>query len=173
MQGEIMANFLKAFEKTLYNEGGYKLHEIKNDHGGMTYAGIARRYHPYWSGWLLIDSGLKEPLIASVQRFYLKKFWNKIKGSSITDQKVAETLFDFAVNTGIKTASKIAQRVVEASPDGIIGSMTIAKINKFDSETFLSLYALAKIVRYANICNKNSSQKRFLLGWINRTLKGV
>lgn len=38
-------------------------------------------------------------------------------------------------------------------------------------ENFDIRFKLAKIERYATICNKNPSQKVFLLGWINRTLK--
>jgi hypothetical protein len=32
---------------------------------------------------------------------------------------------------------------------------------------------LAKMARYAEICNKNRTQVKFLLGWLNRTLKGL
>ena len=32
-------------------------------------------------------------------------------------------------------------------------------------------YTVAKINHYACIVNKNRSQGRFLLGWVNRTLK--
>ena len=32
-------------------------------------------------------------------------------------------------------------------------------------------YALAKVSRYAEICNRDRTQSNFLLGWINRTLK--
>ena len=46
-----MADFLQAFESMIRNEGGYKLHSAEGDRGGMTYAGIARNFHPTWPGW--------------------------------------------------------------------------------------------------------------------------
>jgi len=63
--------------------------------------------------------------------------------------------------------------VVDATPDGIIGKKTVAKINAYDEALFISNFALSKIARYANIVNKNRSQSKFLLGWINRTLNGL
>lgn len=46
-----MAEFTPAFEEMIRNEGGYILHNVAGDHGGDTYAGIARRFHPDWPGW--------------------------------------------------------------------------------------------------------------------------
>jgi hypothetical protein len=34
-------------------------------------------------------------------------------------------------------------------------------------------YALAKIARYRDIVQRDKTQIKFLLGWINRTLAGV
>ncbi len=45
-----MADFIPCFEQTLTLEGGYKLHTVKGDRGGMTYAGISRVHHPNWPG---------------------------------------------------------------------------------------------------------------------------
>jgi len=67
-----MADFNDAYEKTILNEGGYKLHNVPDDRGGQTYAGIARRYHPNWPGWRYIDSNdLDNPeLTKQVRAFY-------------------------------------------------------------------------------------------------------
>ena len=37
-----MAQFEPAFELMIKDEGGYVLHDVEGDTGGMTYAGIAR-----------------------------------------------------------------------------------------------------------------------------------
>lgn len=170
-----MAEFEEAFEKMIVNEGGYKLHNVSGDRGGQTYAGIARNFHPTWPGWYFIDNNQVDnpELTDHVREFYRNNFWNKIKGDEIKDQVVAETLFDFAVNAGTPTAARLAQSVVDTTPDGIIGSKTIEALNKVKSEDFIIRYALAKVARYANIVNRDRSQQKFLLGWINRTLKGL
>ena len=170
-----MSEFEQAFEKMIRNEGGYVLHLVSGDRGGQTYAGIARNFYPDWVGWNLIDrDDMENPqLTHMVREFYRENFWDKVQGDKITRRRVAETLFDFAVNAGVRTASKLAQLVVDATPDGIIGPKSLAKLNQADEEAFIAKYALAKMTRYAEICKRDPSQKKFLLGWINRTLEGL
>lgn len=166
-----MADFVPAFEEMILDEGGYKLTDIPGDAGGQTYAGIARKPNPDWSGWSYIDRG-ETPPAQMVRDFYKAKFWDDIKGDQIADQRVAKCIFNFYVNTG-RPAKTIAQLVVGATPDGAIGDITIAKINQVDADRFIMTYTLGKIARYAEICNRNREQSKFLLGWINRALKGA
>lgn len=170
-----MADYITAFEKMIINEGGFVLHNVTGDRGGQTYAGIARNFHSDWEGWAIIDKGnLDHPgLTRMVRDFYKHNFWDKVKVEDIHHQGVAEAIFDFAVNAGVKTASKLAQLVIGATPDGIIGPKSVSKLNDVDEEHFIAKYALAKIARYAEICKRNPVQKKFLLGWINRTLGGL
>lgn len=170
-----MADFDAAFELMIRNEGGYKLTDIANDRGGQTYAGIARNYHPGWPGWSIIDRGDMQNLQLSrlVREFYKLKFWDTVSGDAIRQQAIAVTIFDFAVNAGPATAAKLAQLVVGATPDGRIGPATLDALNAADEGVFVPRYALAKLARYAEICNKDRSQTKFLLGWMNRTIKGL
>jgi len=168
-----MADFLTAFEKTIADEGGYQLTDIPGDRGGMTYAGIARKPNPDWSGWQFIDRkdfGSATPL---VREFYKLNFWDRVRGDDITNQAIAETIFNFGVNTGTGVAIKLAQLIVGVTPDGAIGPKTVERLNICTAEKFLPAYAIAKISRYAQICNKDRGQSKFLLGWINRTLAGL
>lgn len=165
-----MANFIPAYERTLINEGGYKLHNVKNDRGGLTYAGIARNRWPEWEGWNAIDAG-STPASSLVRDFYRNNFWNAIRGDQITNQSVAENLYDFAVNAGAGTAIKIAQIVVGTTPDGKIGPKTLDALNSTDPKFFGAAFALGKLARYEAIVTKDRTQERFLLGWLRRTLK--
>jgi lysozyme family protein len=166
-----VADFVPAFEAMIKNEGGYVLHNVEGDRGGMTYAGIARNMHPDWPGWGPIDR--KEAVPAQLVRdFYRQHFWTPIRGDEITSQVIAQTIFDFHVNAGA-VAIKLAQLVVGATPDGALGAKTVAILNNQDPAKFVMAYALAKIARYRDIVNKDRTQIKFLLGWINRTLAGV
>ena len=170
-----MANFEPAFEQMIKDEGGYVLHEIPGDTGGVTYAGIARNKNPQWAGWALVDK--KEfggSLTTMVRDFYRAEFWGKMRGDELTNQDVANTIFNFGVNAGMGMAVKLAQLVVGATPDGGIGPKTVEHLNQItDGQRFKEQYALAKIARYAEICNRNRTQSKFLLGWVNRTLGGL
>lgn len=166
-----MADFLPAFEKMLVNEGGYRLHNVEGDRGGMTFAGIARNMNPGWSGWPVIDAG-GEPHADMVRAFYRANFWNPIRGDEISSQRIAESIFDFNVNTG-RPARVLAQIVAGVTPDGSFGPKTVAALNAMDPERFVMAYALAKIARYRDIVQRDRTQLKFILGWINRTLEGA
>lgn len=165
-----MADFLKAYERTIANEGGYKLTNIAGDRGVMTYAGISRRFHPSWPGWLQIDAH-QVPSSSLVREFYKAEFWDKVRGDQIESQRIAESIYDFAVNADWRVAAKVAQVVVGVTPDGSIGDRTVAALNAADPAVFCLAFALGKLRRYADIVNRDRSQAKFLLGWVNRTLQ--
>src|SRR3712207_6059069 len=56
---QIQTSFDIALERTLEFEGWYSKHPA--DPGGETYRGIARRHHPSWPGWALIDEAKQRP----------------------------------------------------------------------------------------------------------------
>lgn len=177
-----MADFNPAFELTMEAEGGY-VHD-PDDPGGETYKGIARTRNPKWPGWKEIDS-LKNnsnfpnnldnhpKLQTQIKALYKSNYWDKIRGDDIIEQDIAESIFDFAVNAGPKTSAKLAQVTVAAKTDGIIGPKTLKKINADDTRAFLAVFALAKIGRYVNICEKRKSSRKYFFGWVRRTLEGL
>jgi len=167
-----MADFLPAFEKTILKEGGYQLTNIADDRGGQTYAGISRRSNPGWPGWEYIDRG-DTPSALMVRTFYLQNHWDVMGLTAIESQMVAQSMFDFGVNTHPLVAAKLAQLVVGATPDGKIGPVTTAAINAVNVDLFMAHFALAKVARYRDIVRRDKTQLKFLLGWINRTLDGV
>ncbi len=165
-----MADFLPAFERAILAEGGYQLHHVAGDTGGLTYAGIARAKNPQWPGWAWIDRG-ETPPSQLVRDFYRAGWWEPIQGDQIHDQDVAYTVYSFATNAGLKTAIRLLQVVVGATPDGAMGPKTLEALNAMEPRLFMALYALARIARYRDIVARDRSQGKFLLGWINRTLQ--
>ena len=85
------------------------------------------------------------------------------------------------MNAGRKTAIKLLQVAVNANlpshkrikVDGVIGPKTIEAVNSVDADKLLTTYALLRIGRYREIVLKNPSQRKFLLGWINRVFKEI
>lgn len=155
-----MANFDKAIEQVLVNEGGYV--NDPDDKGGETKFGISKRAYP--------DVDIKNLTTDEAKAIYKKEYWDKIKGDDITDDGVAYEIFDTAVNMGVRTSSKLAQMVVNAYPDGFIGTKTLKHLNSVDVESFITKFKLAKIARYAYLVKKNPANRKFLFGWVNRVL---
>ncbi|MBN2062525.1 MAG: hypothetical protein JW882_19135 [Deltaproteobacteria bacterium] len=182
-----MAEFEPCYEKVIRLEGGYSIHHVAGDRGGMTYAGIARNEQPRWAGWRKIDANADDAeLIDMVRIFYREKFWDRILGDQIESQMVAYQIFEFSVNAGIKAAVRIAQKVIGSRPDGIFGPKTLERLNETtrdekEARVFILTYSLFKIFRYKDIClhdvrrksDRIVSNEKFLCGWINRVQKGL
>lgn len=115
-------SFNEAFTATMGSEGGYS--NDPQDRGGETYMGISRNNHPGWPGWVIIDACLnsghpleyRETLGEMVMSFYREQFWEK-SGCHLVDKispKVANELFDSAVNCGPKNGGKFLQSALNA-----------------------------------------------------------
>lgn len=174
-----MAAFDLAFDKTMRAEGGYG--NDPQDSGGETYKGIARNSNPKWPGWIIIDQmktkgnfprslDSNNDLQNQIKQFYEANYWDKIRGDDITEQLIAESIFDFAVNAGPSVSIRLAQMSVGANPDGVIGNDTLQKINADTPRAFLAVFAIHKIGRYVSICEKKPDNKKFFYGWIRRTV---
>lgn len=174
-----MAEFQPAFQNTISTEGGYV--NDPQDPGGETYKGIARKIWSKWPGWQTIDllkhqigfpQSIDKDVILQkeVEDFYLIEFWDRLHLDAITNQEIANSIFDFAVNAGINTSATLAQLVVEVTTDGIIGKNTIAAINAFNTEHFLAAFTVAKIARYVNIVKKRPTSRKYFYGWVIRAL---
>lgn len=175
-----MAQFQVALEKVLKNEGGYV--NDPQDSGGETYKGIARSRNSKWEGWIRIDickrqSGFPanldrdEVLQQQIANFYETNYWDAISADGIVNQQVAETIFDFGVNAGVKISAMLAQQVVEATADGVIGPKTLDKINAFDADHFLAAFTVLKIARYVSIVKRRPESRKYFYGWVCRALE--
>jgi lysozyme family protein len=138
-----MADLAKALAPVLEHEGGWV--NDPSDSGKETYRGIARRYHPGWGGWEIVDAQRKHGgiqdgvLVHLVERFYRLEFWDRFQGDRIADQALADELLDQAVNLGVHRAVQHLQRALNAlnnqakrwpdmDRDGKLGPQTLAAI---------------------------------------------
>lgn len=162
-----MGNFEKALKKVLLWEGGYVNHP--NDTGGATNKGITLKTYQYHFGKDKTVEDLKNITLEEVSYIYREGYWNKIKGDYITNQSIAELLFDFAVNSGVKTAVRKLQNILGVYADGILGNITLKALNDYPSqkELFKHIWTVRKKY-YENISKKNPDMKVFLEGWMNR-----
>lgn len=171
-----MADFLTAYSVTAQHEGGW----VKDsaDRGGETYAGIARKFHPHWHGWAIVDAVKSKKrgqfidnptLRMHVKSFYRTEFWNKMHGDLIKSQRVAGFIYDWFVNSGALGIKK-AQQAIGVVADGKVGPKTLAAINKQSEAELMDQLITARIRFVTSIVIANPSQQKFLNGWLNRIL---
>jgi lysozyme family protein len=160
-----MADFERAFKRTLSFEGGYA--DDPADHGGATRYGIteavARRY-----GY---KGAMRELPLELAERIYKNEYWDINKLDRLP-QHLAENVFDAGVNCGVRTAAKMLQKVLGVTVDGVIGAGTMQamadKLRVIGERALVQAYLTAREDRYYDICRANPGQKKFLKGWINR-----
>lgn len=179
-----MAKLEIAQAKTLKWEGGYA--NVAGDKGGETIFGIARAMNPNLKLWQYLDTYKKglEPFNKSkygeleklcegniqfkeeMAKFYKENFWDAIKGDKINDQDIANAIYDFAVNSGVRRAVLVAQATLNIVQDGIMGTQTLEAVNKAGSD-FVKHYCDNRAEFFKAIAQKGDNAK-FLKGWLNR-----
>lgn len=178
-------NFEKAFNKLLRYEGKYA--NDPDDPGKETYKGISRRFNPGWEGWNIIDSmketdGFPRSLEDStqlqelVQKFYKEEYWDFFDGDKLP-YKIAEELFESAVNVGKKRATIFMQATInillnrKLKADGILGAKTKKNFKELlDCREVELIYNVLNIFQgcwYIELMLKNPSMRKYI-GWFSR-----
>ena len=149
--------FEKILPIILEHEGGFSDDLV--DLGGATNFGISQRSFP--------DEDIKNLTIDRAKEIYWEKYWQPMKLDSINDQESALELFDMGVNAGIRNATLIAQKIVKAMPDGILGPKTVFAINDYGTK-FVTEYKEARRMYYVDITINRPANIKFLKGWLRR-----
>lgn len=190
-----MANFQIAYDATMGHEGRYS--NDPDDVGGETYRGISRRFHPGWSGWVIIDHAKAEQgfpknlsgnarLDGQVRTFYQMTFWDRFQGDKIPDQAVANELFDTAVNMDVPRAVMFFQKALnllnrngkmyaDIVEDGVFGPATLRAFEGYlmqepgsDVGPLLTMMNAFQAVHYAEFMRKSPVQEKHARGWLKR-----
>jgi lysozyme family protein len=140
-----MDNFQKALDFTLRWEGLYVFN--KNDPGGETMKGIIKTvYDAYRDSHKLPRQSVKLITDQEVYDIYSKQYWIASGADKITNPKLAISVFDMAVNTGVSRAKRYL---------GLTQDYKQFNKNRLDY--------------YQKIANNNPKLQVFLKGWNNRT----
>lgn len=187
-----MADFARAFRKTIRFEGGYV--NDPDDPGGETYRGIARRDHPGWEGWPVIDAAKSSPgfpgcldrrktLQEAVRLFYRQQYWDRIRGDSIASQEVADEVFEAGVNLGVRRAVTFLQTALnvlnrrqtlytDVVEDGVCGPDTLAALEAYlqtePPELVITVANILQGMHYITLMQQNAVREKYARGWLGR-----
>ena len=99
---------------------------------------------------------------------YEHQYLNRSGFLHLLDERVRVLALDWAVNSGIGTATKALQRLVGVEADGVCGPVTLAAANARDGRALVKQLGLARQHFYVSIVRRDPEQIRFLDGWLNR-----
>lgn len=171
-------------------EGGFRLTNDALDAGGMTWAGISRRFNAGWPGWDLIDSGDRgsDTLQQMTRDFYAVKYWNSVRGDDLAalSEHVAREVVDTAVNMGVARAGGFLQRALnvlndrgtlyaDLVVDGAIGPRTVEALGQYlATRNELALSRALNCLQgafYIELAERREKDERFVYGWlVNRVV---
>ena len=152
--------FLKQWECVYDSHGNVICENVPGDGGGLTKYGVDQASHPH-----LNIRNLTEDQAAQI---YHDTEWVRCRCEELP-VNLAMTLFDFAVNSGMGTATKKLQVVLGQEDDGWIGPDTLAAaLATHDAPIPLTNYLTSRESYMRAIAADHPSQQKFLKGWINR-----
>lgn len=179
-----MAEFDPAVTYVLENEG--VLEENSKDPGGITKYGISLRFLKSLTNpqkYSLFTPTIHEDDIRyltpeQAKSIYKGEFWDHAPFEQLTNQEIANYVFDMSVNMGISPSIKCLQRALWAvsklksilKDDGILGTNTLYYTNMASNAWSCLLAALRseRAGEYRIIVTLHTEQKEFLNGWLER-----
>lgn len=186
-----MADFETAFNVTDQAEGKYD--NDPDDRGGETYRGRSRKFNPLWLGWRIIDAmkvrkdfpaclETNTELQRLVKESYKQIEWSGIQGDKITNQAIANEVYDNAVNMGVNKSVEYLQRTInilnrnqkdypDIKVDGIMGYKTLealkVSIKKKGATRVLNVINGFQVKHYLILMERNPQNEKWV-GWFNR-----
>lgn len=166
-----MANVDILLPWILSYEGGFSNHPL--DKGGATNKGVTIStwrsvgYDKDGDGDIDVDD-LRLLTDADVRDRVLKPhYWDRWKADFILSQSVANICVDWVWASG-KNGITGVQKLLGVTADGIVGPKTLQALNACDPHVLFWSIKTARKRYIDNIIARDSSQKVFEKGWLNR-----
>lgn len=149
--------FDQAFHQLLGHEGGYSDH--KADPGGATMWGVTER--------VARANGYTGPMrslpVDVAKAIYKRDYWDAVRADEVPTA-IRYSLFDGAVNSGVKQSVKWLQRALGVSDDGAIGPKTLAAAQAADGQALKAKMLGARLQFMTDL----PSWPSFGRGWARR-----
>lgn len=149
-----MADFNTAVLMVLEHEGGFS--DVKDDHGGPTNMGITK------ADLAMFFNVPKEEITTEqvksitpdlAKQIYKKFYWDKLKLDTMPSQCLATVAFDLGILRGTGRIH-----------------LDLFKAQEITANPIAQAYILTSnsVTHFLNIADRDTSQKKFLAGWMNR-----
>lgn len=162
-----MALFEPAIKLVLVHEGGWVNHP---DDTPTNYGVTKAVYEAYLRRPVTVDEVRTMPL-ADARAIYQSMYWGPIKGEGLTYQSTANYLLDMAVLRGTVAAVKTAQALYGLTADGILGPVSLKRINAVDPKAFAVEYARDSAKALVQVAIRNPIKLQFVPNWTRRALE--
>jgi len=157
-------NFRDCLELVLKHEGGFVDHKL--DPGGMTNLGVTKKVWEEWVGHPVTEKDMRELTPAIVAPMYEMRYWRTSYCEKLP-RGLDLLVFSMAVNAGAGRSVKLLQDAIGVVMDGVIGPITMARINEANVETLIDKFSEIRTDYYKGL----KLFPVFGRGWVARTDK--
>ncbi len=149
----------RCIDFVISREGGYVDHP--SDPGGRTNFGISQRAHK--------DVDIPNLTLAEAEAIYEKDYWIPCRCDRIA-YPASLAVFDYAVNSGTKVATKALQRSIGATPDGKFGPKTMRALGRSHPTSIAKHVTDQRLSNFIRIVRRRPASLVFLKGWMRRLM---
>lgn len=138
--------------------------------------GLNARWHPD-----LVKAGFYDAetavALSAAKHEYEYWYWLGVRGDLMTDQDVANKVFDQSVPLGVGSVAQCLQRALceltghDLMVDGHIGTVTIVTLNENDGTSLMPLFKQELLDHYDKVVLAHPEYAADLPGWIARVNK--
>jgi len=152
-------------------EGGYV--NDPADPGGPTKFGITQATLADWRGRPVTTKDVIALEESEAREIYLDRYLVKSGLTFIESPVIRAAVADMAVNHGIYQAVRSFQRAIGVKEDGIIGPVTLSKLEDMSERSVLARLAAERVRLYGRIIAAKPDQVKFAPGWLNRVAEFI
>jgi len=150
-------------------EGGYV--NDPRDPGGATNCGVTQTvYDEQRTKLKLPKQSVKFISKREIEDIYSTSYWTPARDDSFSSN-LSLTLFDYAVNAGVKRAVRALQLAAGTCPDGEMGPKTVeatqAAMERYGEKNLIDKINTTRNNHYMRL-GSTAKYKPFLKGWLNR-----
>jgi len=153
--------FKRCLTELLKHEGGYVDHP--RDPGGATNLGVTLATLREWRGKTVTKADVKALTVEEAGAIYRAKYW-VVAGCDRLPAGVDLIVFDMAVNSGPARAVRTLQQVVNVTPDGVVGPVTLTAARAKPAAELIDAYSRKREAFYRSL----STFDTFGRGWMRR-----
>jgi lysozyme family protein len=139
-----------------------------DDHGGATRFGIIQREYDAFRRRLGLQVRSVESIaMDEVRAIYRRRYWEAVQGDDL-GVPLDIAAFDTAVLMGVGRSIRFIQQSLDVGVDGAIGPETLGALADADGADVAASLMDLRETRLRAIVAADSTQGKFLRGWLNR-----
>lgn len=160
-------NFDQAFALIVGEEGGLSMTPADpgNWTGGKVGVGVLKGTKYGISAASYPEEDISNLTLARAKLLAKRDYWDYFSGDTLPGA-ISLGLFDAGYNQGVAEATRLAQRAVGVTVDGVLGRATLTGLLNISVPIFARKFAIARIVEYASLAGWSEDHD----GWVGRVL---